>query len=498
MNIEIDLLKWRTCAQLDATRYDQEENLTLLFGLQQFVGESHRFIDSADVARASTLEPVLDGMDRSSKGLQNLIGLHDEQFVKGIYRVVLRREPDPEGFAHYLDLLRKQQASKINILFRFFRSPESRRFGPMPWWLWWRFLVEQLLALPLIGYCLNWLQLWLRLPRIIRNLQREDSHQYAQLNRVDHIAHYALATVDHFRPTLAGLRTDRQVAAHEATSDELIEKLRKRIRNLERLSDRLAVRDEELRSQIRGLELRVSCQHQLELETALQRCSSDKSSSEFIDAYLYRHGQQFRGAESIIEQRLEVYLPAIEKLPETNLPVLDVGSGRGEWLSLLKKGEIPAVGLERNRVLVEKSLSESLDVTADDLWAALPQFGDESVRAVTAFHVFEHFTFQQQLAFLLQCYRILMPGGLLIMETPNPANLMVGSCTFYLDPTHINPVPSQLAMSMAEFCGFASSDVWFLNAPEVGGEKKAAEPPSDAVGKLISGPRDYGILCYKE
>jgi O-antigen chain-terminating methyltransferase len=34
-----------------------------------------------------------------------------------------------------------------------------------------------------------------------------------------------------------------------------------------------------------------------------------------------------------------------------------------------------------------------------------------------------------------------MPGGLLILETPNPENLVVGACTFWYDPTHIRPLP---------------------------------------------------------
>jgi hypothetical protein len=50
---------------------------------------------------------------------------------------------------------------------------------------------------------------------------------------------------------------------------------------------------------------------------------------------------------------------------------------------------------------------------------------------------------------------VLQPGGLLIMETPNPENLVVGANTFYLDPSHERPIPPPLLAFAAEHAGFA-------------------------------------------
>ena len=44
------------------------------------------------------------------------------------------------------------------------------------------------------------------------------------------------------------------------------------------------------------------------------------------------------------------------------------------------------------------------------------------------------------LRLLDECLRVLRPGGVAIFETPNPNNMLVGSCNFYVDPTHRNPV----------------------------------------------------------
>ena len=50
---------------------------------------------------------------------------------------------------------------------------------------------------------------------------------------------------------------------------------------------------------------------------------------------------------------------------------------------------------------------------------------------------------------------MLMPGGLLILETPNPENLVVGTSHFYLDPTHQRPIPPELLSFLPEYYGFA-------------------------------------------
>ena len=54
-----------------------------------------------------------------------------------------------------------------------------------------------------------------------------------------------------------------------------------------------------------------------------------------------------------------------------------------------------------------------------------------------------------------EALRVLKPGGLLIMETPNPENIVVATRNFYLDPTHQRPIPPMLLAFVAEYAGFA-------------------------------------------
>jgi O-antigen chain-terminating methyltransferase len=85
---------------------------------------------------------------------------------------------------------------------------------------------------------------------------------------------------------------------------------------------------------------------------------------------------------------------------------------------------------------------------------------------------------------------------MLIIETPNPENFMVGSCNFYADPTHRNPIPSETLKFLIESRGLRSEKVLKLRPWD------EAKLPGD--GELIkrfneyfySAP-DYGIVARK-
>jgi O-antigen chain-terminating methyltransferase len=84
---------------------------------------------------------------------------------------------------------------------------------------------------------------------------------------------------------------------------------------------------------------------------------------------------------------------------------------------------------------------------------------------VSAFHLAEHLPFDLLQTLIDESLRILAPGGLLILETPNPENIVVGTANFYLDPTHQRPIPLQLLSFIAEYSGFAKVKVLRLQEP---------------------------------
>jgi O-antigen chain-terminating methyltransferase len=179
--------------------------------------------------------------------------------------------------------------------------------------------------------------------------------------------------------------------------------------------------------------------------------SSDQNS--FYKAFEDQH----RGSRELIKSRLEVYLPFINKVKETdpNCIALDLGCGRGEWLELLKDHQFPASGIDLDDGMLSACRSRGLNVQTGDAIAHLKSIPNDSLSIVSGFHIAEHLSLDDLQTLIKEALRALKPGGLLILEAPNTANLVVGTSSFYLDPTHQRPLPSALLSFLASHLGFA-------------------------------------------
>ena len=155
---------------------------------------------------------------------------------------------------------------------------------------------------------------------------------------------------------------------------------------------------------------------------------------------------RFRGSKQEIRQRLEVYLPFLEALRpfHRKFTVLDLGCGRGEWLQLLKELKLEAVGIDLDQDMINECESLGLNVRCEDGIQVLKSFRSKSLSIVTGFHIAEHLSFEDLQEVFRRAHHALKDGGLLILETPNPENISVGSMNFYLDPTHKKPLPPKL------------------------------------------------------
>ena len=121
-------------------------------------------------------------------------------------------------------------------------------------------------------------------------------------------------------------------------------------------------------------------------------------------------------------------------------PVFDAGCGRGEFLALLKKEGIAARGVETSAIAVQACRAAGLDVREGDAIEALAGVATASLGGVVAFQVVEHWPAAATFRFLAEARRAIAPGGVLIVETVNTDSLAAMNA-FYLDPTHVRPVP---------------------------------------------------------
>jgi 2-polyprenyl-3-methyl-5-hydroxy-6-metoxy-1,4-benzoquinol methylase len=217
-----------------------------------------------------------------------------------------------------------------------------------------------------------------------------------------------------------------------------------------------------------------------------------------LDAFYASFDEQFRGSQEEIKERLKVYLPIIKEqgIGTELMPLLDVGCGRGEWLEVLREERLHASGVDSNRILVEWCSDRGLAVAEDDLISALHKLPDESLGAVTGFHIIEHIPIEKLVEFLNQAVRVVKPGGVVIFETPNPQNVLVGSCNFYFDPTHRNPLPSQVTKFLLESRGFVRVEVLNLNPSDDMPVDESSEV-ARRFNKYFYGPMDYAVVGYR-
>ena len=174
---------------------------------------------------------------------------------------------------------------------------------------------------------------------------------------------------------------------------------------------------------------------------------------------------KYRGGRDLIKSRLKVYLPFLEPL-KTAYPdcqALDLGCGRGEWLELLRDLGISAHGVDLDSNMLSVCQDLNLSVTVDNAITYLQKLPNESQISVSGFHIAEHLNFDDLQILVQESQRVLKPGGLLILETPNPENIIVASCSFYLDPTHQRPIPPDLLLFLAEYYKFSKFKILRLN-----------------------------------
>ena len=96
--------------------------------------------------------------------------------------------------------------------------------------------------------------------------------------------------------------------------------------------------------------------------------------------------------------------------------LLDVGTGFGFFLSEMKKRGWETAGVEISRTATEYG-RDVLGLTIFPGPLEKADFPDRHFEAVTAFYVIEHLS--QPMDFLRECYRILKPGGLLLLRYPH-------------------------------------------------------------------------------
>lgn len=166
----------------------------------------------------------------------------------------------------------------------------------------------------------------------------------------------------------------------------------------------------------------------------------------------------FRGSEEVILERQSVYLPYYKGAQN----VLDIGCGRGEFLELLKREEVPAYGIDLNEDMIQVCREKGFDVRQTDALAHLRSLPPESLGGVFMAQFIEHLPASAIVDAARLAFDKLRPGSHLAMETQNPLSMVVSARNFYTDMSHIRPVHPEAARFMLQMVGFQQVELKFL------------------------------------
>lgn len=355
---------------------------------------------------------------------------------------------------------------------------------------------ERVVLIPVFGPCLLWINGIVRLNAIRQQIAQEllELRHMQQLQQLNHLN--TSDRLDRFDALDIASRLDRfDVLDISNRLDELETMMRSAQAHKIKQDNRIAGLTQELRSYI---QTSPGTRGALSDMTSIASAAGPSMSAVDLDNFYVEFEEQFRGSREDILSRLKVYLPYLTNLAGNgNARVIDIGCGRGEWLELLAEQGINATGIDLNQSMINGCRERGFSAECADAITYLRQQPEGSLAAVTGFHIIEHLSFETLIALFDAALRALNKDGLIIFETPNPENLVVGACNFYYDPTHQHPIVPVVAEFIARQRGFARSEILRLHPyPK---ELQLTEDSEIArrFNRAMYGSQDYAVLAWK-
>lgn len=402
--------------------------------------------------------------------------IDNEMFLKRAYELILGRPADSGGLSIYLEKLHAECPREV-VLYRLATSPEAKErqvevTTPLRIMLAGVFfqLTRRLQTIPVLS------QFLLGLQRLINAPTRQKI-----LMSVQALQKKYLILESDIRQMRNGF--ERELGRLAESLEETEQKLGEALKVLAENRQAISHLEEYVRNQEAWMSLPNFHYEDMkpypglaELLTSLDAPSS-KTKLQSEDELYTALEHVLRGSESLISERQADYLSFLH-VPGKNaqLAILDVGCGRGEFLSLVKQQGIRIIGLDLNPLYVEDLKSRGYEVYKQGVVEFLSTIPNESLAGITAFQVIEHIPHDYLKEFLRLAFLKLANDGWILLETVNPYCLETFR-SFYLDPTHRSPIPKDLLGILLTYFKFTDLRVFYQNPTP----RKGAVPNSDMV-----------------
>ncbi len=505
-----------------------EEKREAMMGADDSLNINSIYRDIKALAKTMSNEPVWVEVP-----CKQFYKVGEKDFVVLLYRKILSREPDPRGYIDTLNLVLSKTRTRAQLIQGFAQSEEgiyrNIKLTGLDKEIRKERIKNFIKRIPVVGYLVRWTSNIIFLSRRLAalsdsynflnlhvenmDLQLKDTEQQSRqanyhCDVLEDKFRHAIWWSDHLDEQRAEvtaqleqkLETVKQ-GQQESTKSyaELEEKYKKTVTQYHELQKAYDITKKQL----------VVCmdyvQNKTKQENELQEVA--KINSELCDQFYLHYNE-----ELMPDSRDEVKgraVPYIEKIrswyngyagTEDSPKFVDLGCGECEWIELLSENGFAAVGVDSNVHVVNKVRKNfpEFSIECEDAITYLKQCEDNSVDLISSFHMVEHMDFLTIITLLKECYRTLKKGGMLIIETPNPQNILITTYYFNLDPTHNKPIPIELMSYFMEESGFEVKEKLMLNPLNfVPYEYKAEDPIKDIVFRFNL-EQAYSIMAVKK
>lgn len=276
------------------------------------------------------------------------------------------------------------------------------------------------------------------------------------------------------------------------------------VRNNNALLERLDSETEFIKSKVRSLEKKSAAggKRNAVVYENVPVSAPAAVSDDYTDIDYFDFENRFRGSIESVKKAQESYL----KYFRGKKHVLDIGCGRGEFLSLMKDNGINAEGVDIYEPYTDYCNSKGLKAHCGDGTAYLAKM--EKTDGIFVGQVVEHMKTGEIIALCNTAYEKLEKGGCIIIETPNPTSLSIYTNAFYIDPSHIKPVHPLTLQYFLEKAGFTDVEIIYTehsrpphSIPELkisGGESEEFNKAMKKVSDMIFGSQDYAAVAIKK
>ena len=165
--------------------------------------------------------------------------------------------------------------------------------------------------------------------------------------------------------------------------------------------------------------------------------------------------------------------------------IVDLGCGDADFVELCQAEGLNVVGVDSDEKSFASASARNLPIIQQDVFSYLAAQPANSVDGIFCAHLVEHLPYPKVIELVHQSYRLLQPGGILVLLTPNVRSLFAHLEMFYLHFGHVSFYHPRLLAFFLEHDGFT--------AIEIGENEETASPLLPFVKQMAADSTEFTV-----